>query len=149
MYDCGYNYNATECSVMIREDDRAVLCMIGQLTLKTDENNIEQLNAILNGAKKNKLFLTSPYGKRYIAHMEARIRTLSGGDTAVLDAMIRRSDKKTEELFRDLDESLMDIASQRTARNTEKLVWVILALTILDTIAILFTALFVWNLNMG
>ena len=81
--------------------------------------------------------------------MEARIRTLSGGDTAVLDAMIRRSDKKTEELFRDLDESLMDIASQRTARNTEKLVWVILALTILDTIAILFTALFVWNLNMG
>ena len=133
---------------MSREDDNIVLCAIGQLTLKTEDDNPEQLESILRSARKNRVFSSSPYGQEYIRKTADRLKQLSSDENAAFNAMIRRSDKKTEDLFRDLDESLFQMASQHTARNTEKLVWFVLALSLINTIALFFIALFVWNLNM-
>ena len=130
-------------------DDNTVLCAIGQLTLKTEDDDPGQLEAILRSARKNRMFLSSPYGREYIQKTEEKLKRLSSDENASFNAMIRRSDKKTEDLFRDLDESLFQMASQRTARNTERLVWVVLALSMINSIALFFIALFVWNLNMG
>ncbi len=130
-------------------DDNTVLCAIGQLTLKTEDDDPGQLEVILRSARKNRMFLSSPYGREYIQKTEEKLKRLSSDENASFNAMIRRSDKKTEDLFRDLDESLFQMASQRTARNTERLVWVVLALSMINSIALFFIALFVWNLNMG
>ena len=62
---------------------------------------------------------------------------------------MKAADQKTENLFKDIDASMLSLASQRTARTTKKLAWTILTLTIINTIGLVFIALFLWKLNLG
>lgn len=60
------------------------------------------------------------------------------------------SDKnQIEELFRDIDDSLLQVASQNTVRSIKKLTWITLGLTIFNTIAIFFLVLFLWKFMMS
>ena len=75
-------------------------------------------------------------------------RPKAEGNNAI-DSLIRESDKKTIDLLHEIDESLFRVASQKTTRSTQKIVWVNVAITVLNTVAIFFLALFVWKLNMS
>ena len=134
---------------MSRENDDAVLLAIGQITDKMDYDNPDHLRFILSTIRKSDSFLASAYGKRYIKKISDRLTLLSKDETAPIEKLIKKSDEKTEELFREIDDSLFQVASQRTTRSTQRLVWIILGLTMIDTVVIFFMALFVWNLNMG
>ena len=149
---------------MSRENDDAVLIAIGQITVKMDYDKPEHLGFILNTVRSSDRFVESVYGKRYISMLEDRVERLSTGedtrygevgtgnsgiDSEAFGDLIRQSDERTESLFRDIDESLFQVASQRTTQNTQKLVWVILGLCVIDTVIMFFVALFVWKLNMG
>ncbi len=152
---------------MSRENDDAVLQAIGQITVKMDYDNPEHLGFILNIVRSSDRFVASDYGKRYISWLEKRLEKLKASSekttgsaspenqkAAAIDSeffgdLIRQSDEKTESLFRDIDESMFQVASQRTSQNTQKLVWVILGLCAVNTVIMFFVALFVWKLNMG
>lgn len=147
---------------MSRENDDAVLIAIGQITVKMDYDNPEHLGFILNTVRSSELFVDSEYGKRYISMLEGRLERAKADEPVAIDEsnafgidkeafgdLIRQSDEKTESLFRDIDESLFQVASQHTTQNTQKLVWVILGICVIDTIIMFFVALFVWKLNMG
>ena len=134
---------------MSRENDEAVLLAIGQITDKMDYDNPEHLRFILKTVKNSNSFLVSAYGKRFIKKISDRLNVISNGESASLEKLIKQSDKKTEDLFREIDDSLFQVASQKTTRSTQRIVWLILGLTLINTVAICFTALFVWKLNMG
>lgn len=134
---------------MSRENDEAVLRAIGQITVKMDYDNPEHLRLILRTVQKSDGFLNSAYGKQYIRSINEKLRHVNGTADVALDDLIRQSDEKLENLFRDIDDSLYQVASQKTMRTTQKLVWINLGLTVINAIAIFFIALYVWNLNMG
>ena len=134
---------------MSREKDNSVLIAIGQITDKMDYDNPEHLKFILKTVMKSEAFLSSPYGKRYAKKISDRLKSMENGGSVPIEKLIKQSDEKTENLFREIDSSLFQVASQRTTRSTQRLTWVILALTLLNTVVIFFVALFVWKLNMG
>ncbi len=137
-------------------NDEAVLKAIGQITDKTDFDDPKHLKFILKTISSSPGFLESQYGRRFYDKIKSRLenlssqqRTDSSSETIMVGELIKQSDEKTESLFRDIDESLFQVASQRTSRTTQKLVWVILGLSLVNTIALFFVALFLWKLNMG
>ena len=140
---------------MSKENDDAVLRAIGQLTCKVDYDDPKAIKTLIGLVKKSPDFQLSTYGRKSLGLLQERLQKLSAeaetgdvGSAAVADH-IRRSDEKTEQLFQSIDESLFQVASQKTSRNTQRLVWIVLAFVVADTVAILFVALFLWKLNMG
>ena len=134
---------------MSRENDRSVLAAIGQITDKMDYDNPDHLKVILNTVRKSDAFLSSPYGKRYVKKITDRLKSMENGGSVPIEKLIKQSDEKTKRLFREIDDSLFQVASQKTTRSTQRLTWVILALTLLNTVVICFIAFLVWKLNMG
>ena len=134
---------------MSRENDEAVLRAIGQITVKINDNDPNELKFVLKTIHTSEGFLRSEYGRAYIKKITARIESLTGDKGPSVYELIQRSDEKTESLFRDIDDSLFQVASQRTSESTQKLTWVVLALSVINTVMVFFVALFVWKLNMG
>ena len=54
-----------------------------------------------------------------------------------------------EDLFKDMDDSLMKLASQRTVGTIKKLAWINMALSVINSIVIFFLALFLWKFIMA
>ena len=132
---------------MTKKDiDDAVLKAIGQIAVKMDFDNPAHLKFILGTVSTSATFMDSEIGPKLTGQLERDGELM---DLEPLEALIRRSDEKTKSLFREIDESLFHLASQQTARNTQKLVWTILALTLINTITLIFVALFIWKVNMG
>ncbi|MBQ6134479.1 MAG: hypothetical protein IJI65_10040 [Lachnospiraceae bacterium] len=134
---------------MNRENDNAVLQAIGQIIDKMDFDNPQHLRFVLNTVKKSDVFLSSPYGRRFEKKIADRLNSMQKSGSAPIEKLIKQSDEKTENLFREIDSSLFQVASQKTTRSTQRLTWVILALTLVNTVVVFFVALFVWKLNMG
>lgn len=141
---------------MSKENDDTVLRAIGQLTCKVNYDDPKAIKTLIGLVKKSPDFQLSSYGRKYLGILQDRLQKLSINETeeraigsAAVADRIRRSDEKTEQLFQSIDESLFQVASQKTSRNTQRLVWVVLAFVVIDTVAILFVALFLWKLNMG
>ncbi len=134
---------------MNRENDNAVLQAIGQIIDKMDFDNPQHLRFVLNTVKKSDAFLSSPYGRRFEKKIADRLNSMQKSGSAPIEKLIKQSDEKTENLFREIDSSLFQVASQKTTRSTQRLTWVILALTLVNTVVVFFVALFVWKLNMG
>ena len=55
------------------------------------------------------------------------------------------SDISIEELFRDMDDSLLQLASQGTAKTIKRLSWINIALSVVNFIMIFFLTLFLWK----
>lgn len=152
---------------MSRENDDAVLRAIKQIEAKMDYENPKHLRLILQMVQKSDGFLSSVYGKQYISSIKERLAHIenkahmseeksendpsrTGQRTSMdLDQYLRQSDEKLESFFRDVDDSLFQVASQKSMRTAQKLLWFNLGLTVINTIVIFFIALYVWNLNMG
>ena len=134
---------------MNRENDNAVLQAIGQIIDKMDFDNPQHLRFVLNTVKKGDVFLSSPYGRRFEKKIADRLNSMQKSGSAPIEKLIKQSDEKTENLFREIDSSLFQVASQKTTRSTQRLTWVILALTLVNTVVVFFVALFIWKLNMG
>lgn len=148
---------------MSKEKDRAVLCAIGQITDKMDLDDPKHLKYVLDTVVKSDDFCRSEYGKRFIGKMRDKLARLTkeqavyktaqpvsyAQDTVGLDELIRLSDEKTQGLFRDMDDILFQVASQHTTRTTQRLVWIVVALTLINTIVLFFIAYVVWRLSMG
>lgn len=54
-----------------------------------------------------------------------------------------------EDLFKDMDDSLMQLASQSTVGTIKKLSWINITLSIINSIVIFFLALFLWKFIMA
>ena len=140
---------------MTKKDiDDAVLKAIGQIAVKMDFDNPAHLKFILGTVSTSATFMDSEIGRKFAKKISAKLTGQLERDGELMDiepleALIRRSDEKTKSLFREIDDSLFHLASQQTARNTQKLVWTILALTLINTITLIFVALFIWKVNMG
>ena len=134
---------------MNNNKERAVLCAIGQITDKINYDNPDHLRYALQVVSKSDDFKNSTYGKRYIEKIGKRLQLLNAANTVPVEELIRQSDAKTKDLFRDMDDILFQVASQHTTRTTQRLVWVIVALTIINTMILFYIALLVWRLNMG
>ena len=71
---------------------------------------------------------------------EAMIRELS--------QVLKNSDERAENRFRDIDDSLLQLASQKTLKSTKRLVWVAIGIGVINLVAMVFVGLFLWKLNM-
>ncbi len=146
---------------MSRENDETILIAIGQITLRTDFDDPKQLNVLIRKIGANEAFMESRFGQAFYnkiklqlqktANQRASMQSVAGRANREdsLGELIRQSDEKTENLIRDIDESLFQVASQKTTRTTQKIVWSVLAFSIVNTIGIFFVALFLWKMNMG
>lgn len=140
---------------MSKENDDTVLRAIGQLTCKVNYDDPKAIKTLIGLVKKSPDFQLSSYGRKYLGILQDRLQKLSINETeegaigsAAVADRIRRSDEKTEQLFQSIDESLFQVASQKTSRKIERLVWVVLAFAVIDAVAVIFVALFLWKLNM-
>lgn len=148
-------------SSMSKEKDRAVLCAIGQITIKMDLDDPKHLRYVLDTVVESDDFRQSAYGKRFIDRLQKKLLRIKQEQavgaatqptqdaTVGLDELIRLSDEKTQGLFRDMDDILFQVASQHTTRTTQRLVWFTVALTVINTIVLFFVAYIVWRLSMG
>ncbi|MBO6214659.1 MAG: hypothetical protein J6N76_03880 [Lachnospiraceae bacterium] len=139
---------------MSDENEQAVLAAIGQIALKTDFNDPEDVSRILSAVSRSKGFSESACGKAFIEHIKktysgASVRSEGGAGDPTIEELINRSDQRTENLFRDLDESLFHVASQETTRSVHSLMWINVGLSVVSVVIMIFVALFVWKLNMG
>lgn len=134
---------------MSNNNENAVLSLIGQITLKINMDDDADLKRVLQIVENNGTFQNSKSGREYIRMIKTRLARPKAEGNNAIDSLIRESDKKTIDLLHDIDESLFRVASQKTTRSTQKIVWVNVALTVLNTVAIFFLALFVWKLNMS
>ena len=134
---------------MNNDNENAVLSLIGQITLKINMDDDADLKRVLQIAENNGTFQNSKNGREYIRMIKTRLARPKAEGNNAIDSLIRESDKKTIDLLHDIDESLFRVASQKTTRSTQKIVWVNVAITVLNTVAIFFLALFVWKLNMS
>ncbi len=134
---------------MSSENDQAVLAAIGQIALKTDFNDPEDRKRILAAVGRSKAFSESAYGKTFIEHIEKTYKDTTPKNDGSIEELINRSDQKTENLIRDLDESLFHVASQETTRSMQNMIWVNIGLSVASVVMLIFIALFVWKLNMG
>ena len=71
---------------------------------------------------------------------EAMIRELS--------QVLKNSDERAENRFRDIDDSLLQLASQKPLKSTKRLVWVAIGIGVINLVAMVFVGLFLWKLNM-
>ena len=134
---------------MNNDNENAVLSLIGQITLKINMDDDADLKRVLQIAENNGTFQNSKNGSEYIRMIKTRLARPKAEGNNAIDSLIRESDKKTIDLLHEIDESLFRVASQKTTRSTQKIVWVNVAITVLNTVAIFFLALFVWKLNMS
>ena len=132
---------------MSRKEDEAVLQAIGQITVRTDFDNPQELQKILQTVSRSEGFRSSAYGKAFIEKIKKKLNNPNSASSLGMEQALKRSENRMVGLFRDMDESLLQMASQRTLRNMEKTVWGVLALSVVDTIAIFFIAYFLWRLN--
>ena len=121
---------------------------IGQITDKMDYDDPKHIEFILEKISNSREFMDSAYGRKFIEKLNVKLKKLMEDHVYQIDDLIRQSDEKTENLFRDIDDSLLQLASQRTSRKIQKLLWVVLGFSVINTIVVFFVALYVWNLNM-
>ena len=133
---------------MGRNNDEAVLLAIGQITDKMDYDDPKHIEFILEKISNSREFMDSAYGRKFIEKLNVKLKKLMEDHVYQIDDLIRQSDEKTENLFRDIDDSLLQLASQRTSRKIQKLLWVVLGFSVINTIVVFSVALYVWNLNM-
>ena len=134
---------------MEKNNDETVLISIGKIMDKMDFDNPAHLEYIVQKLNGNKSFQSSAYGRRFIAKVKKLLENRTADDVTKVNALINKSNKKTEEFFRDVDDTLLRMASQKTTRSIQRLTWVILGICLINTVAICFVAIYIWRLNLG
>ena len=84
---------------------------------------------------------------QYAGKMQKQVERqtpVSSNNTQVNDQM-----SSIEDLFKDMDDSLMQLASQSTVGTIKKLSWINITLSIINSIVIFFLALFLWKFIMS
>ena len=158
---------------MNREDEKRIVATICRLSQEYDYQNMQDVNRVLKLVGNNQLFSQSGYGKRYIDRLSAVNEGIASDDCVlcgkkaadrvicdncrhIADRYTQRPQKTTEkqavdaavlieDLFKDMDDSLIQLASQSTVRTIKKLSWINILLSIINSIAIFFLALFLWK----
>ena len=134
---------------MEKNNDETVLISMGRIMDKMDFDNPEHLKYIVNKLKGNKTFQSSAYGRRFIDKVNKLLKKRTTDNVTQVNELISKSDKKTEEFFRDVDDTLLRMASQKTSRSIHRLTWVILAVGMINVVITAFIAVYIWQLNMG
>ncbi len=134
---------------MEKNNDETVLISMGRIMDKMDFDNPEHLKYIVEKLEGNKSFQASAYGRRFIDKVRKLLKNRTTDNVSQVNELISKSDKKTEDFFRDVDDTLLRMASQKTTRSIQRLTWVILSITLINTVVIVFMAAYIWRLNLG
>ncbi len=134
---------------MEKNNDETVLISMGRIMDKMDFDNPEHLKYIVEKLEGNKSFQASVYGRRFIDKVRKLLKNRTTDNVSQVNELISKSDKKTEDFFRDVDDTLLRMASQKTTRSIQRLTWVILSITLINTVVIVFMAAYIWRLNLG
>ena len=89
---------------MEKNNDETVLISIGKIMDKMDFDNPAHLEYIVQKLDGNKSFQASAYGRRFIAKVKKLLENRTADDVTKVNALINKSNKKTEEFFRDVDD---------------------------------------------
>ena len=134
---------------MEKNTDETVLISMGRIMDKMDFDNPEHLKYIIQKLDGNKTFQSSAYGRRFLDKVKKLLKNRTADNVTQVNELISKSDKKTEDFFRDVDDTLLRMASQKTSRSIQRVTWVILAISLINVVVTVFMAVYVWRLNMG
>lgn len=134
---------------MLNANDENVLISMGRIMDKMDFDNPEHLKYIIQELNGNKTFQSSAYGRRFIDKVNKLLKKRTSDNVSQVNELISKSDKKTEDFFRDVDDTLLRMASQKTTRSIQRLTWVVLAISLINAVVTFFIAVYVWQLNIG
>lgn len=84
------------------------------------------------------------YARKMQKQVERQNPASGGNNSQTNDQM-----SSIEDLFKDMDDSLMQLASQSTVGTIKKLSWINITLSIINSIVIFFLALFLWKFIMS
>ena len=134
---------------MEKNNDETVLISMGRIMDKMDFDNPEHLKYIVEKLNGNKSFQSSAYGRRFLDKVNKLLKNRTSDNVTQVNELISKSDKKTEDFFRDVDDTLLRMASQKTSRSIQRLTWVILSISLINLVVTFFMAMYIWRLNLG
>ena len=134
---------------MEKNNDETVLISMGRIMDKMDFDNPEHLKYIAEKLDGNKTFQSSEYGRRFTDKINKLLKKRTTDNVVQVNELISKSDKRTQEFFRDVDDTLLRMASQKTTRSIQRLTWVILAISLINVVATIFIGVYIWHLNIG
>lgn len=136
----GTGLEATDCVLCGSEALNRVVCntcmqKIGELQRK--RRQVEKQDVVIQKKQAPQVVQDSGINDN-VSEVQPTIAPRSDSDNMSSDISI-------EELFKDMDDSLLQLASQVTAKTIKRLSWINIALSVVNFIMIFFLALFLWK----